>query len=70
MLLVRGMVKEPGEEMDGVHGAEMIVRGCNGDECLMMSKLSSACITRMCAHFGIVSRRLTGNLALSEETQL
>jgi hypothetical protein len=33
MLLVRGMLKEPGEERDCVHGAEMIVRGSNRDEC-------------------------------------
>jgi hypothetical protein len=70
MFLVRGMLKEPGEERDGVYGAEMIVRGSNGDECSLMSKISSAWITRMCAHFGIVSRRQTGNLALSEEKQL
>jgi hypothetical protein len=36
----------------------------------MMSKLSSAWITRMCAHFGKVSRRQIGNLGLSEEKQL
>jgi hypothetical protein len=70
MLLVRGMLKEPVEESNGVYGAEMIVRGSNGDECSMMSKISSAWITRMCAHFGIVSRRQTWNLALSEEKQL
>jgi hypothetical protein len=31
MLLVRCMLKEPGEERDGVYDAEMIVRGSNGD---------------------------------------